>query len=96
MDRYYTVMLIPEKYKRIRSFRLPSIIFRSLSFFMVLLVILIGIFVYDYWNIIQRVYASKHLDLENKQLKEQIRLFQMKLNTLADDLERVHIFEKKT
>src|SRR5690606_40528852 len=46
-------------------------------------------------KILQQVYENKHLSIENRQLKEQIQLFQMKMNTLSDDLKRINTFEKK-
>ncbi len=95
MNNYYTVMIIPEKEKGVKSFKIPALFFRSIAFFFVMLVLLIGIFAYDYWKILQQVYENKHLGLENRQLKEQVQLFQMKMNTLADDLKRINTFERK-
>jgi len=43
----------------------------------------------------QQVYRNKHLSIENRQLKEQIQLFQMKINALTEDLERIRVFEEK-
>jgi murein DD-endopeptidase MepM/ murein hydrolase activator NlpD len=57
--------------------------------------ILLGILLYDYWNILRQVYENKHLNMENRQLREQIQLFQMKINSLADDLHRINTFERK-
>ena len=95
MDKHYTVMIIPEKEKGVRSFKIPGLLFRSFTFVLVLISILIGIMLYDYWKILGQIHENKHLNLENRQLREQIQLFQMKMNSLADDLERVHTFEKK-
>jgi murein DD-endopeptidase MepM/ murein hydrolase activator NlpD len=95
MNNYFTVMIIPEKEKGVKSYKIPALFFRSLAFFSVMLVLLIGILAYDYWKILQQVYENKHLGLENRQLKEQVQLFQMKMNTLADDLRRINTFERK-
>ena len=95
MDRYYTVMLIPEREKKVRSFRIPRMLFHGMLFSGVVLVILLGILSYDYWKILQQVYENKHLSRENRQFKEQIQLFQIKINSLIEDLERIHTFEKK-
>lgn len=95
MDRYTTIMIIPEHEKGIRSFRVPLPFFRSLAFLVVVVTILIGVLGYDYWQILQQVYENKHLSIENRQLKEQIQLFQMKINSLSNDISRIHIFEKK-
>ena len=88
-------MLIPEKDKEVRTIRIPGLVFRSLAFIFVILVMLFGILIYNYYKINQQIYENKHLNLENKQLKEQIQLFQMKINTLTNDIKRIHTFEKK-
>jgi murein DD-endopeptidase MepM/ murein hydrolase activator NlpD len=95
MDKYYTVMVVPEKQKGVRTYRIPTVLFKSLAFLFVMLVMLIGVLAFDYWKILQQVYENKHLSIENRQLKEQIQLFQMKMNTLSDDLRRINTFEKK-
>jgi murein DD-endopeptidase MepM/ murein hydrolase activator NlpD len=95
MDRYYTLMIIPEKEKGVKSVRIPGIFFKSFAFIFVVLSLLLLILAYDYWKILQQVYENKHLTLENRQLKEQIQLFQMKINTLTEDLRRINTFEKK-
>lgn len=95
MDRYFTVMVVPEREKGVRSFRIPKIIFRASIFIFVVLSLLLSVLIYDYWKILRQVYENKHLNIENQQLKEQIQLFQMKINSLTEDLERIHTFEKK-
>ncbi len=88
-------MIVPEKQKGVKSFRIPTVLFRSLAFLLVMVILLISVLAYDYWKILQQVYENKHLSIENKQLKEQIQLFQMKMNTIASDLKRINTFEKK-
>lgn len=95
MDRYFTVMVIPEREKGVRSFRVPRVIFHGFLFFLVSSLILVGILVFNYWNVLRQVYENKHLTIENRQLKEQVQLFQMKINLLSDDLERIQNFERK-
>ena len=88
-------MIVPEKEKKVRSFKLPGLFIRSLAFIIVILSILFGILLYDYWKILQQISENKHLSLENRQLREQIQLFQMKVNSLGDDLQRIKTFENK-
>lgn len=88
-------MIVPEKDKGVKSFKLPGIFIRSLAFVVVLVSILAGILFYDYWKISQQISENKHLSLENRQLREQIQLFQMKVNSLGDDLQRIKTFENK-
>lgn len=88
-------MVVPEKQKGVKTYRIPTVLFKSLAFMLVMLCMLIGVLAYDYWKILQQVYENKHLSIENRQLKEQIQLFQMKMNSLGDDLKRINTFEKK-
>lgn len=95
MDRYYTLMIIPEKNKDVKSIKIPRLLFRSLVFLFVTFIVLFSILTYDYWNVLSQVYENKHLLVENRQLKEQVQLFQMKLNSITEDLERINVFERK-
>jgi murein DD-endopeptidase MepM/ murein hydrolase activator NlpD len=88
-------MIIPEKNKNVRSFKIPRLVFKSFVFLFITFTILLGILTYDYWNVLSQVYENKHLLVENRQLKEQVQLFQMKLNSISDDLERINVFERK-
>lgn len=95
MDKYYTLMVVPETQKGVKTYKIPTVLFKSLSFMLVMLLMLGGVLAYDYWKILQQVYENKHLSIENRQLKEQIQLFQMKMNSLGDDLKRINTFERK-
>ncbi len=88
-------MIIPGREKGVRSLRIPQVFFRTFLFLLVIFLTLLGIFAYDYWKILREIHRNKHLTIENRQLKEQIQLFQMKINSLTEDLERIHTFEKK-
>ena len=95
MDKYFTIMIVPEREKGVKSLRIPRVFFHAAVFFSVVFIFLLAILTYDYWKILSQVYKNKHLTIENRQLKEQIQLFQMKINSLSEDLERIHVFEKK-
>lgn len=95
LDRYYTLMIIPEKNKDVRSIKIPRLLFKSIIFFFISFIVLLGILTYDYWNVLSQVYENKHLLVENRQLKEQVQLFQAKLNSITEDLERINVFERK-
>ncbi|MBP9674698.1 MAG: M23 family metallopeptidase [Bacteriovoracaceae bacterium] len=95
MNRHYTLMLIPDGNKSVKTLKIPRFFFRFLSLFFALLLIVLVILGYDYYKIIQQVYENKHLVVENRDLKEQLQTFQMKMNALGEDLERIKTFEKK-
>lgn len=95
MDRYYTVMFIPEQKKKVVSFRIPRPFFRLLSFLFAVLTITLIILAYDYKQVLDQIYENKYLSVENRKLRDQLNIFQMKINTLSNDIQRIHIFEKK-
>lgn len=95
MNRYFTILIVPEKEKGLRSFRIPRIVISSAIFFFLIFTLAIAILTYDYLKILQQVYRNKHLTIENRQLKEQIQLFHMKINSLTEDIERIQVFENK-
>ncbi len=88
-------MLVPEQDKSIKSFKIPALFLKSAAFVLALVLIGFGIAMYDYWKLSQQVYENRHLTLENRQLKEQIQNFKIKLNSLSDDLSRIYTLEKK-
>lgn len=88
-------MIIPEKNKNVRSIKIPRLVFKSIIFVSITFAVLLAILTFDYWNVLSQVYENKHLLVENRQLKEQVQLFQMKLNSITDDLERINVFERK-
>lgn len=88
-------MVVPEREKGVKSFRIPRAFFRGGIFFAIGIFLLVIILGYDYVKILGHLYENKHLTIENRQLREQIQLNLMKINTLTDDLERIRIFERK-
>ncbi len=88
-------MVIPEREKGVKSIRIPRLFFRFIVAFFIFSILLFGILIYDYWKMLQEVYTHKHLTIENRELKEQIQLFQIKLNTITSDIDRIKIFERK-
>jgi murein DD-endopeptidase MepM/ murein hydrolase activator NlpD len=95
MDKHYTFMIIPEKHKRVKTFTVPSIMVRLISFFIVLSIFLAFILVYDYFKITSKVFENKHLKIENQLLREKINLFNMRINTLSKKIKSIGVFEKK-
>lgn len=95
MDRYFTIMIVPERDKGVRSIRMPRVVFHALTFLCVAVIGLLSILIFDYWKILKQVHENKHLTIENRQLKEQIQLNQMKINAVTEDIERIRTFEKK-
>ena len=88
-------MLIPDRVKKVRTWKIPTVVVHTGAFLAAVLLLLMGILIYDYWRVLTQIYENKYLAAENHQLREQVQIFQMKLNSLTQDLDRIHIFEKK-
>ncbi len=88
-------MVVPEREKGVRSFRLPRFVLRLSVFLLAVFSILTFIFLYNYYQVTRQIYQSKNLSLENRELREQLRLFQMKINAVSQDLSRIETFEQK-
>ncbi len=88
-------MIVPERGKGFKSFRVPKVIFRGIVILLVVSLFFLGILAYDYFEILRQGQKNKYLSIENSQLKEQVEVFDKKLNSLIVDIERIQVFEKK-
>jgi murein DD-endopeptidase MepM/ murein hydrolase activator NlpD len=88
-------MIVPERGKGFKSFRVPKVIFRGIVILLVVSLFFLGILAYDYFEILRQGQKNKYLSIENAQLKEQVEIFDKKLNSLIVDIERIQVFEKK-
>ncbi len=88
-------MLIPDQEKKVKTLRIPQTLFNSILFIATIIIIFISILTYDYMKVVKQVYINKHLTIENNQLKEQLQLFNININSLTQDLDRIKVFEKK-
>ncbi|MDH5580496.1 MAG: M23 family metallopeptidase [Bdellovibrionales bacterium] len=95
MDKHYTLMLISEREKGVKSIRIPSPFIKAGLFLLFLSFVLIGILSYDYIKLVNEAFKNKHLQIENRELREQVQLIDRKINTILDDIERIYVFEKK-
>ena len=95
MKKFLTIMVIPDGTKNTYSFKIPKIIWNSSIIIAAFATILSGILIFDYFQILRQVYRNKYLSTENSQLKEQIQILQLKMNSLLTDIERIQEFEKK-
>ena len=95
MDKYYTLVIIPEKSQKSRTVKISALTVRLISVFLAIFLITLSVFYIDYWKLMSGVVDGKYVNQENKILREQLQIMQMKINALGHDLERISIFEKK-
>ena len=95
MKKFLTVMVIPDGTKSTISFKIPKLLWNSAIIAIAFITLLASVLTYDYFQILKQVYRNKYLSTENSQLKEQIQILQLKMNSVLTDVERIQEFEKK-
>ena len=88
-------MVIPDGTKSTISFKIPKLLWNSAIIAIAFITLLASVLTYDYFQILKQVYRNKYLSTENSQLKEQIQILQLKMNSVLTDVERIQEFEKK-
>lgn len=91
-NRFYTILIVPEKTAGIKKIICPIWVIRSLSIAVAFIVILFGIMIFDYTYVMNQIGENKHLKTENKQLRQQIQIFENKIVAIETTMERVKSF----
>lgn len=91
-NRFYTVLIIPEKTSQVRRFILPSWLLRSGALIVAFVILLGSIMLFDYWYVMSQIGENRQLKLENRKLRQQVQIFQNKMTTVESTLERVKTF----
>lgn len=88
-------MVVPDDNRSTKSFQLAQSSLAMISVISATILLIVGIFLFDYFFIIKEVYQNKYLKVENGQLREQIQVLELKMNSVLRDIERVQNFERK-
>ena len=95
MNRFFTILFIPEKSDKVRKIRIPALYARALLLILIVGTIFTGFMVYDYVRVMQQLANSRQLSMENHRLREQIQVFFNKIETLEKSLTRIQTFATK-
>lgn len=91
-DRFYTVLVVPEKTSKVRRMVIPSWIVRGLLvgsfFFSVLGVIMF----FDYWYVMDQIDENKDLKIDNRRLRQQVQIYKNRMANIQDTVERIETF----
>jgi murein DD-endopeptidase MepM/ murein hydrolase activator NlpD len=91
-NRWYTVMVVPEKTQRVRRYIVPAWVFRGASVGFGIFVLVLAIMFTNYWSVIGQISENRDLKLENRRLKQQVQVFENKIATIESTMERVKSF----
>lgn len=91
-NRYYTVLIVPEKTSHVRRLVIPSWIAKSVGAALAATFLLGIVMILDYWFVMSQISENKDLKLENRRLKQQVQIFKNKISTIENTLDRIKTF----
>ena len=94
-NRYYTLMLVPEKTAKVRKWIIPSWIMRTTVISVFFLAVVAAIMLLDYAYVMRRIDENKDLKLENRRLRQQVQIFQNRMSAIESTMERVQTFTNR-
>ncbi len=94
-NRVYTLMLIPERTREVRSIKIPTWALRSLIGFAVVVLGLVVLGIFNYAFVLSQLNDNYSLRAENRRLKGQLQVFKVKLGTLEESVDRIQNFRDK-
>lgn len=94
-NRFYTIMIVPEKTTRIRKILVPAWLVRLGAIVIAVVVVLVGVMVANYGYVMSQVGENNELKIENRRLRQSVQIFKTKMNTLESAMERVKTFSTR-
>lgn len=91
-NRFYTILIVPEKTSHVRKWILPSWLLRGTAVCLAFLILLAGAMVFDYWYVMSQIGENRQLKVENRRLRQQVQIFQNKITTVENTMDRVKSF----
>lgn len=95
MNKFFTILLIPEKTDQVKKLLIPTIYLRVAMVLGFFACFFLFFMVYDYVKVMQQLAENRKLIVENRELRERIQGFSNKLRVVEDSLERIQTFATK-
>lgn len=94
-NRFYTILIIPENSSRPRQLHVPAWLVRAgLVVLPVLALIAVTLFL-DYRFVANQVYENRELQSENRRLRQNVQLYQNRMEALESSLDRIENFSAR-
>ena len=94
-DRYFTVMIVPEKKARVRKIVIPKILLNIVLACGMFSAVLLSYIVLDYFSLLHNANQADDIRLENAKLVSEVERLQSKMVAMNDSLDRINLFAKK-
>lgn len=91
-NRYFTILIVPEKTSEVKKIVIPSWLARGAAAGLALFTLVGIVMMIDYWYVISQIGENKQLKMENRRLRQQVQIFRNKLTTIESTMERVRTF----
>ncbi len=91
-NRFYTILIVPEKTEKIKKWIIPLWLLRLSSVVLAFLVLITGVMFFDYWYVMSQIGENRQLKIENRRMRSQLQIFQNKISTIESTMERVQTF----
>src|SRR4051794_32919550 len=91
-NRFYTVMIVPEKTSRVRKVIVPSWVLKGAGAGVVFVLLISVVMFFDYWFVMNQIGENKDLRMENRRLRQQVQVFKNKMETIDGTMDRIKTF----
>lgn len=91
-NRFYTIMIVPEKTSQVRRLIVPSWLVKTTAIATALLTLLGLVMLLDYWYVMNQINENKELRMENRRLRQQVQIYKNKMTTIESTLDRIKTF----
>src|SRR3954463_10634358 len=91
-NRFYTLLVIPEKTSQVRRMIIPAWMLRGAAVAFAFVALVALVMVLDYWFVMNQIGENKELRTENRRLRQQVQVFKNKMTTVESTMERVKTF----
>jgi len=81
-NRFYTVLIVPEKTSQVRRIILPSWVLRGTAIGLAFVTLIAAVMIFDYWYVMNQISENKTLRMENRRLRQQVQVFKNKMVTV--------------
>lgn len=94
-NRFYTLLLIPEKTSKVRRIVMPGWLFKGSLVGLFFVGVLGVMMLLDYWFVMGQIGENKQLKIENRRLRQQVQIFRNKITTIENTMDRIETFSTR-
>ena len=94
-NRFFTILIVPEKTSKVRKIIIPTWLIRSSAVALAFVILLAAVMIFDYAYVMSQIGENRQLKLENRRLRQQVQVFQNKMTTIENTMDRMKSFANR-